>query len=73
MTPMTRLYGQGPLLGLFSGGTPWAQGDTITCAIANNYGGGFVLLTERWFDLRTKALAFPTATSPTIADALITT
>lgn len=73
MTPMTRLYAGGPLVALFSGSEPWAVGDTATLAIANNYGGAWVLLLERWFALRQNGLQFPTSGSPTISDALITT
>jgi hypothetical protein len=71
MTNMTRLYAGGPLVALFSGSSPWAYGDTATLAIANNYGGAWVLLLERWFSLRQNGLQFPTSGSPTIADNLI--
>jgi hypothetical protein len=72
MTPMVRLYAGGPLVALFSGSSPWAQGDRMTLAIANNYSGQWVRLLERWFNLRQQGLQFPTSGSPTISDSLIT-
>ena len=71
MTPLTRLYAGGPLIGLFSGSSPWAYQDTATLAIANTYAALWVRLLERWFSLRDKGLQFPTDASPTIADSLI--
>ena len=73
MTPLTRLYAGGPLIGLFSGSEPWAQGDTITAAVANNYAGDWLMMLQRMCNMRSLGLYVPTTGSNLINDSLIST
>lgn len=68
---MTRVYAGGPLVSVISGGTPWAQGDTITEAINNNYSGAWQTMLERLFSLRSLGFQFPTTGSTLILDSLL--
>ena len=77
LVPMQSLYQQGPRVAIFSGSTPFVNGDGQVVTVANNYDGSGTLnsfnpLFQRMFNMRSLDLQLPTAASPTIADTLIT-
>ena len=61
MTPLTRLYAGGPLIALFSGSEPWAQGDTAEVAISNDYAGDWLQMLQRTCNMRQLGLYPPTS------------
>jgi hypothetical protein len=71
MTPLTQLYTGGPLLALFSGSEPWAQGDTIDVSVANNYAGDWLMMLQRMCNMRQLGLYVPTTGSNLVNDSLI--
>jgi hypothetical protein len=70
-TQPTSLYRQGPSVAVFSGATPLIVGDGWSTAVANNYAGGFQVLFDRLFGMKSLGLLLPTSGSPTQADSLI--
>lgn len=77
MVEMTQLYEGGPLISMFAGSTKFIVDDTFTLTVTNDrggstYGGDFQTMFDRFFDMRSKKLQLPSASSPTIANTLIT-
>ncbi len=77
LSPMTRAYAGGPLVGIHAGATPFQTGDYWTVTTANNRGGAsgnatFQALFDRLFGMSQYNLVLPSAGSPSIADSLIT-
>jgi hypothetical protein len=67
------LYSGGPYVAAFSGATNNAVGDYSTLALSNDATANFfVKALDRFFDLRTKNLYFPSAASETVVDTLLT-
>lgn len=75
VTP-TQLYTGGPYVAAFSGGTDFVIGDSFTLAVTNSWtsttGGGFAQFLDRTLGLKAKGVKIPSASSPTVSDALIT-
>jgi hypothetical protein len=81
--PVTTLYSGGPSFAVFSGSTPFyagpnpsTPGDYFTLTTTNPRPTNqktFLWLLDRIYRLKQNGLMFPTASSPTISDALITT
>lgn len=77
LAPMIQPYAGSPYLAVFSGATPFVQGDSWSVAVTNDFGGAsyaatFQALFERLFGLQSMGFQLPSASSPTIADTLIT-
>lgn len=77
LSPMTRAYSGGPLVGIHAGAVPFSAGDSWTVTTANNRGGAsdnatFQALFDRLFGMSEFGLVLPSNASPTIADTLIT-
>jgi len=72
--PAVQLYSGGPFAAAFAGSAQAVKGDTYSLAVTNSGGTqSFVRAMDRYFNLRTSGLAFPsTASSPTVSDSLIT-
>lgn len=69
----TQVYAGGPFVAGFSGATNNAVTDYSTITVANDATVNFfVKALDRFFDLRTKGLYFPSAASESIADSLLT-
>jgi hypothetical protein len=67
------LYAGGPLIAGFSNATANALSDYSTLTIANDATSNFfVKAVDRFFNLRTQGLYFPSAASETVADSLLT-
>jgi hypothetical protein len=78
MAEMTMPYPGGPLVAIFAGSNKWLINDVFTLTVANNrggaaYGASFQAAFDRYFGMRVLNLQLPDASSPTIADTLITT
>jgi hypothetical protein len=76
ITPLVALYPGGPGAAVFSGATHFITNDAFTITTTNNYGGAsnlgsFQILFERLFDMSGLGLLLPSASSPTIADSLV--
>lgn len=74
---MTRLYSGGPYLAIHSGNNPFVLNDYASATVTNDRGGqtnltSFGPLLERFFQLSTLDLLFPSSSTPTIPDSLIT-
>jgi len=68
----TRFYAGGPLFSIYGGSTNFAKKDYFTVAITNNKGiASFPIALDRFLGLRGLGITFPSANSPTLADALI--
>ena len=66
------LYPGGPYLAVFSGATPFEDGDKISLDVGNDYRGEFQTAFQRNFDMVSLGLKLPSATSgETINDSLI--
>ncbi len=77
LSPMTRAYPGGPVVGIHAGDTPFQTGDYWAVTAANNRGGAsdnatFQALFDRLFGMSSYNLILPSAGSPSIADSLIT-
>lgn len=66
-----QLYAGGPFIAGFSGATNVIAGDAWKLAISNNRAGLLQTYSERFFNLRTLGLIFPSSTTATIPDSLI--
>lgn len=68
----TQAYAGGPWCAFFRGSTDFAIGDTFAAAVANNATiATFCLQLARFFNLPGLGLKLPSASSPSISDALI--
>lgn len=72
LTAAQEIYPGGPLVAAFSGNTPFASADTWTMTVANGRQGRLREWCERNFGMSTLGLLFPSATSPSIPDDVIT-
>lgn len=77
MVPATQLYPGGPYMAIFQGSDRWSREDGWTLTCTNNFGGSsnqatFQFLFDRLFGIRLFDLQLNSASSPTIADSLIT-
>jgi hypothetical protein len=68
-----QIYNGGPYLAAFSGADPTAFGDFWTVAVSNSLGSdSFVRGSDRLYNFRDNGLYWPSASSPTIPDSLVT-
>ena len=71
MSSVAELYPSGPSMFVTSGPTNWDVRDLRRVAVSNNYGGDVNQWLDRVFDLKGNGKKFPTASSPTILDSVI--
>jgi hypothetical protein len=69
----TPAYTNGPYIAIFTGSVATVIGDSYTATIANDFGGNFQKLFERWFQMRSNSLQLPYVLdgSQDIADTLV--
>lgn len=77
LTPMVYPYSGSIGVAVIGGATPWAIGDKTTVAVTNDRGGAsynatFQALFERLFGMSQYGIVLPSASSPSLADTLIT-
>ena len=71
MNSVSELYQGGPSVFVTSGPTHWDTRDFRRITVSNNYGGDVNQWLDRIFDLKGSGKKFPTASSPTILDSVI--
>ena len=68
---VSELYSGGPSVFVTSGPSHWDTRDFRRITVSNNYGGDVNQWLDRVFDLKGSGKKFPTASSPTILDSVI--
>jgi len=68
MVEATELYPGGPFVSVFSGRTPWQNGDKHNLAVANDRAGSIQEYFNRWADMDDKGLLLPIAGAGTLYD-----
>tara|TARA_R100000149_G_scaffold14534_1_gene5562 strand:+ start:2145 stop:3752 length:1608 start_codon:yes stop_codon:yes gene_type:complete len=71
MSSVSEAYSGGPSFFITSGPTHWDTRDLRRVAVSNDYGGDVNQWLDKVFDLKGSGRKFPTASSPTILDSVI--
>ena len=74
---MVQLYTSGPYFAVFAGSIPFVFGDFTTCQVTNSFGAAgtqstWQVVLNKLLNLQQQDILFPSSSSPTVSDALIT-